>query len=84
VTLKEVYDEVSDALIVVCEPCAVCGDQAHIVLSAEEQKGYLRWKQGEYIQRALPDWPKEKRELLISGVHRHCWEVLTAEMEDEE
>lgn len=39
-----------------------------ITISEEELRGILRWKNGELIQDALPDWPAEKRELLLSGM----------------
>jgi hypothetical protein len=39
--------------------------------------GFLRWSElGEDILTALPDLDADQRELLISGTHAHCWEVM--------
>ena len=41
----------------------------------------MAWKSGQNIQRAFPEMPKERRELLISGTHSDCWDRLFAEEE---
>ena len=37
---------------------------------------WRRWRQGEYIQKAMPNLSNDKREFLISGVGPKEWEEL--------
>ncbi len=53
--------------------CFVCETTAIVVLTEEE---YSRISSGMAVQDALPDRDAAFRELLVSGVHEHCWETL--------
>lgn len=39
---------------------------------------------GRYIQDILPDMPKGQREMLITGVHPHCWLEMFGDEEDDD
>lgn len=55
--------------------CVVCNKQA--VIEGVDALGYIRWSElGENIQDALPELDADQRELLITGTHAHCWEVM--------
>jgi hypothetical protein len=58
---------------VVCRPCAVCGKQAEVSMTADQ---FGRWLAGEHVQNVLPSMPAPERELLISGTHPACWNKL--------
>lgn len=61
--------------------CRMCGDL--IVVSCTDAQ-YIDWKEkGMVIQLAMPDVPKEERELLISGTCNECWKKLFRD-EDED
>ena len=63
-------------------PCPVCNKTSQVEVTAQ-QYSMLRHPTM-LIQSILPDWPDEKRELLITGTHPECWEAIFAGMEDEE
>jgi len=54
--------------------CVVCGNCG--ALDGVDQQGFYKWQAGENILSALPELDDDQRELLISGTHAHCWEVL--------
>ena len=58
--------------------CIVCGQQSEVEFddSPDDQEGFVAWSKGESTQVAFAHWTDEKRELLISGTHPQCWEVL--------
>jgi len=62
-----------------CRPCPFCGNRAMVEVDLD---GLLSWLNGELVQRALPDLNAVQRELLISGVHEHCWEANMGSEED--
>jgi len=55
----------------------ICG-ATHVV--TVDSQDYLAWKNGEYIQVALPYLNADERELLISGICSTCWDNMFAEM----
>lgn len=59
--------------------CRVCNTMHTIMVKS---KGYEEWKQGELIQRALPELSASDRELLISQTCPKCWDEMFPE-EDE-
>jgi hypothetical protein len=60
---------------VVTKKCVVCKQNG--MLEDVDALGFLRWSElGEDIQKALPGLDADQRELLISGTHAHCWEVM--------
>ena len=60
------------------KPCIHCG-VASVVTVYEDD--LLKWQGGALIQTVWPDWSPAKRELLITGTHPDCWEVITKEEE---
>lgn len=63
-----------ETIVVQCLPCRVCGETSMVEISED---GYLAWADGEYIEDAFPTLSADERELLITGTHPECWEVLT-------
>ena len=53
--------------------CPACGVGTTFRL---DPRKVSRWLGGEYIQNVWPDWDENERELLISGTHEACWNVL--------
>lgn len=62
-------------------PCLWCGVGGTVTVPVE---GYTAYVNGESIQQALYDVDASQREMLISGTHPGCWDVLWAEMEEED
>jgi hypothetical protein len=66
---------------VVTRKCVVCKQNG--MLEDVDALGFLRWSElGEDILTALPTLDADQRELLISGTHAHCWEILWAGKSD--
>lgn len=59
--------------VTVRKKCKVCGDFAEVKVLARD---YAHWQNGELIQRAFPEMPPEEREMLLTGTHPACWEIL--------
>lgn len=54
--------------------CVKCREPKTVSCTDDE---YVAWKNsGALIQNAMPNVPKEERELLISGYCGDCWEKL--------
>ena len=64
-------------MIITTPRCMFCGNAAAIDVDAD---AFARWRGGEYVQVAFPDFTPDERELIISGTHAHCW---VANMGDE-
>lgn len=67
--------------IITTRPCTICGQTSEVEMTDAEVTAYQRER---FIQEALPHWPKEQRELLISGTHPACWTLVFGDDEDEE
>lgn len=67
-------------LIAVEVKCPFCGDISRIYVVEED---YLRWQNGELIQRAMPYLPAEQREVLISGICYQCQASIFGGEDDE-
>jgi hypothetical protein len=63
-------------LTVECAPCVVCGISG---LLEVRKDGYLLWQAGLNVQEALPELEPDQRELLLSGVHAHCFTEMFGE-----
>ena len=62
--------------------CRVCGEPKTVHCTPEE---YERFSKGWLIQNAMPNTPKEERELLISGTCGECWQkIFRREEEDDD
>lgn len=70
-----------DTAIVETNRCFICGNRAVLEVPLE---GLRAWQNGELIQVALPEMPVGERELLISGVHEHCWAQMVREDEEDD
>lgn len=57
-------------------PCCVCGKTSTVMV---DPIALDEWRFGRKIaQDAFPDMSPDERELLISGTHNECWDVLFA------
>lgn len=61
---------------VACRPCVVCGKASIMTV---DKAGYEAWQSGTHIQYAFPEMSADEREILISGTHPECWEILWKE-----
>lgn len=53
-------------------PCIFC-EKFYIVKNVNLE-GYLKFLDGEAIDKALPELSKEDRELLLTGIDQECWD----------
>lgn len=60
--------------------CMVCGLRNIITVTAT---AWARYASGTLIQDAFPEMSYDDREMLISGTHPKCWEVLHDEDYDD-
>ena len=60
--------------------CPECKEIHDVKVSTN---GYLNYKTGMLIQRALPELIPEEREMLITGFCQSCWDKIFADDEDE-
>lgn len=66
-------------LTVRTNPCWVCKQPSTI--QDVDPVAYWAWKRGALIQIAFPEWSREQRELLKTGIHAECWNKMFAEDE---
>jgi hypothetical protein len=59
--------------------CEMCTRKFKITAG---RAGFIAWRKGELIQKALPELPKEDRELLVSGTCSSCFDKLFAGEEE--
>jgi hypothetical protein len=65
-------------MVVVTNPCVVCGKASEVTV---ESANYEAWRRGMKIQEAFALLSPDERELLISGTHPKCWDILFGEEE---
>lgn len=58
------------------DPCIVCGTTTTIEISEGEVSRYNEVLQGKPIDQVFHEWPADKRELFISGIHGECWDKI--------
>lgn len=58
-----------------------CVNCAETISFEVEQAGFDKWKAGELIQRALPTLDVDKREMMISGICKCCWDRMFGDQE---
>jgi hypothetical protein len=63
----------------VTNPCIVCGARSEMVVPLD---GYIEWKKGALIQDAFPDMDADNRELVKTGTHPQCWDMMFPEEEE--
>jgi len=71
----------ADMVEIVTEPCMVC--KAHTVLMVNAA-AFIAWKSGAMIQVAFPELSDEQRELIQTGTHSDCWDLVMPEEDDDE
>ena len=59
--------------ITIIDKCSVLGTDYAITVP---KAGWLRWKQGELIQNALPDADADTREFLKTKISPQGWEMI--------
>jgi len=58
--------------------CIKCGKQTEFSIPTSLWEGYQSWQSGSaLIQEALPTLSVDERELLKTGIHVECWELVT-------
>lgn len=62
--------------VVIAGTCVVCGNETLVEVPREDAEAIVAWAQGALIQNVLGHWPKERREMLVSGTHRECFDRL--------
>jgi hypothetical protein len=72
---------ITDMVEVQCKPCPFCGKQSVLLVSYE---GYLKYREGAFIQDAFPTLSPDARELLISGTCPECWDRFLTPPEEED
>ena len=50
--------------------CPMCGTASELAVTDEQALALVLRTP---VQQMLPDWPREQRELVISGAHPECW-----------
>jgi hypothetical protein len=61
--------------------CTCCGEK---YLFGTSLSGFTAWREGELIQKALPELPAPLREMLISGTCPECWDAMFKDCDDDE
>jgi hypothetical protein len=59
-------------------PCVMCGKRTEISVPTV---GWEKYKAGELIQRAFPDMSPQDREMIMTGTHPECWNIMWEEEE---
>ena len=57
------------AMIRIIKKCPFCRTQNSVDVSAV---GFIRWRMGELIQRAMPELSASQREILMTGICDDC------------
>ena len=60
--------------------CNRCGGVTHIRFNAND---WLDWKEGKYIQEAMPYLNADDRELMISGTCGTCFDAMFADLDEQ-
>jgi hypothetical protein len=66
-------------------PCIHCGRRAQLILDHPQDEPVLQLlRQGQSVQYAFWHRPADERELLMTGIHAHCYEAIAPEEEEED
>lgn len=63
------------------KPCPWCKETTTLQLDPTKVR---RWQEGEFVQRVFPEMDADQRELLITGTHPKCWDLMFPEEDEEE
>jgi len=72
------HEELSGPLNII-KTCVMCGTTHEIRVKTAD---YRRWRQGAYIQDAMPYLTANEREILMSGICSTCFDALYPEEEE--
>ena len=61
--------------------CLYCKKSSFIEMTRAE---FLDLSTGMPLNQALPDWSLDKREMLITGTHPICWDIMFSEMDEDD
>lgn len=61
--------------------CTCCGEG---YLFGTSLTGFVSWREGELIQKAMPELPAQYREMLISGTCPSCWDAMFGSFDDDD
>mgnify|MGYP000954698888 CR=1 FL=1 len=75
---SKLREELSGPLTII-KTCVMCGTTHEIRVKTAD---YRRWRQGAYIQDAMPYLTANEREILMSGICRTCFDALYPEEEE--
>lgn len=74
---ERTFTDNGDTVDVNTATCFICGKRDKVTIPKE---GYLLWiVEGEYLQVALKDLSSEDRELVLTGIHPDCWDLIAVE-----
>lgn len=59
--------------------CIHCGKASIVSLDVEK---VIRWQGGAHVQTVWPEMTPEERELLVTGTHPECWDIMFPEEEE--
>jgi hypothetical protein len=65
--------------ITITDNCRICDAKLSVSVP---YSGYVRWKEGEYIQHAMPAVSLDDREFLISQTCRKCFDAIWGEFDE--
>lgn len=68
-----------DGPLTIIKTCVMCGTTHEIRVKTAD---YRRWRQGAYIQDAMPYLTANEREILMSGICSTCFDALYPEEEE--
>jgi hypothetical protein len=74
-------DQADGTVTVFTHNCPGCGRPGK--LTGLDPVKVTRWLDGEHIQDVMPELSASERELLISGMHGECWDVMFPPDEDD-
>jgi hypothetical protein len=59
--------------------CGYCDKSSVVLLPTDRFKS---WRAGQHVQHAFPELSEVVRELLMSGTHPECWDLMFADFDD--
>ncbi len=66
--------------VIYTAPCRVTGKDHTVTVPLD---GFMKWQNGELIQRAMPHVSHDDREFLINHTSPEGWELTMGNIEDE-
>lgn len=58
---------------IICPNCPHCQKDSTVEV---DFNSYLMWRNGTLIQTAFPNMSIGEREMLITGIHPECWDIM--------